>query len=53
MSALQTIHIDGTWRAAGSGATREVIDPADATVLAVVAEGGAEDADAAIAAARR
>lgn len=53
MSALNTIHIDGTWRAAGSGATREVIDPADATVLAVVAEGGAEDADAAIAAARR
>ncbi|MFD5349312.1 aldehyde dehydrogenase family protein, partial [Streptomyces anulatus] len=53
MSALNTIHIDGTWRAAGSGATREVIDPADATVLAVVAVGGAEDADAAIAAARR
>ncbi len=53
MSALNTIHIDGTWRAAGSGATREVIDPADATVLAFVAEGGAEDADAAIAAARR
>ncbi|MFD7744455.1 aldehyde dehydrogenase family protein [Streptomyces sp. NPDC059698] len=53
MSALSTIHIDGAWRAAGSGATREVLDPADATVLAVVAEGGAEDADAAIAAARR
>lgn len=40
MSALSTIHIDGAWRAAGSGATREVLDPADATVLAVVAEGG-------------
>lgn len=53
MSALSTIHIDGVWRAAESGATREVLDPADATVLAVVAEGGVADTDAAIAAARR
>ncbi|WP_229839956.1 aldehyde dehydrogenase family protein [Streptomyces roseolilacinus] len=47
----KSIHVAGEWRTAASGATREVLDPADATVLAVVAEGGAEDADAAIAAA--
>ncbi|MEW2080619.1 aldehyde dehydrogenase family protein [Streptomyces sp. NPDC005283] len=52
MSAQQTIHVGGEWRAAASGATREILDPADATVFAVVAEGGTEDADAAIAAAR-
>ncbi|MCC5035121.1 aldehyde dehydrogenase family protein [Streptomyces sp. WAC 00631] len=53
MSALDTLHIDGIWRAAASGATREVLDPADATVLALVAEGDAGDTDAAVAAARR
>ncbi|MEV6399738.1 aldehyde dehydrogenase family protein [Streptomyces sp. NPDC051907] len=52
MSAQQTIHVGGEWLAAASGATREIIDPADATVFAVVAEGGSEDVDAAIAAAR-
>ncbi|MFF3751116.1 aldehyde dehydrogenase family protein [Streptomyces sp. NPDC002018] len=52
MSAQQTIHVGGEWRKAASGATRDILDPADATLLAVVSEGGAEDADAAIAAAR-
>ncbi|MER7106579.1 aldehyde dehydrogenase family protein [Streptomyces sp. NPDC000229] len=52
MSDQQTIHVGGEWRAAVTGATREILDPADATTLAVVAEGGAEDTDAAIAAAR-
>ncbi|MGW7363069.1 aldehyde dehydrogenase family protein [Streptomyces sp. NPDC054841] len=52
MSAQLTIHVDGEWRKAASGATREILDPADATPFAVVAEGGAEDTDAAIAAAR-
>ncbi|MER5890993.1 aldehyde dehydrogenase family protein [Streptomyces sp. NPDC001941] len=47
-----TIHVGGEWRTAASGATRDILDPADATVLAVVAEGGAEDTDAAVAAAR-
>ncbi|MGY1455289.1 aldehyde dehydrogenase family protein [Streptomyces sp. SS8] len=47
------MHIDGEWRPALSGRTREVLDPADATVLAVVSEGGAEDVDAAVEAARR
>ncbi|MGW0364488.1 aldehyde dehydrogenase family protein [Streptomyces sp. NPDC002990] len=52
MSEQPTIHIAGAWRSALSGATREIVDPADATVLAVVAEGGAADTDAAISAAR-
>ncbi|MFC7307383.1 aldehyde dehydrogenase family protein [Streptomyces monticola] len=53
MSAQQTIHVDGEWRNAASGATREILDPADAKPFAVVAEGGTEDADAAISAARK
>lgn len=53
MSLIKSIHVDGDWRAAASGGTREILDPADATVLAVVAEGGKEDTDAAVAAARR
>ncbi|MFE0578451.1 aldehyde dehydrogenase family protein [Streptomyces sp. NPDC058874] len=52
MSEQPTIHIAGTWRSAVSGATREVLDPADATVLAVVSEGGTADTDAAVSAAR-
>ncbi|MFD9357155.1 aldehyde dehydrogenase family protein [Streptomyces sp. NPDC060031] len=52
MSEQKTIHTGGTWRSAASGATREVLDPVDATVLAVVAEGGSADVDAAVSAAR-
>ncbi|MEE1756132.1 aldehyde dehydrogenase family protein [Streptomyces sp. SP18CS02] len=52
MSDQKTIHVGGEWRAAASGATRDILDPADASTLAVVAEGGAEDTDAAVAAAR-
>lgn len=52
VSVQQTIRVGGEWRKAASGSTRDILDPADATVLAVVSEGGTEDADAAIAAAR-
>ncbi|MCX4669382.1 aldehyde dehydrogenase family protein [Streptomyces sp. NBC_01381] len=52
VSAQQTIHVGGEWLSALSGATREILDPADAKPFAVIAEGGTEDADAAIAAAR-
>ncbi|WP_376770844.1 aldehyde dehydrogenase family protein [Streptomyces lonarensis] len=48
-----TLCIDGVWRPAADGATREIIDPADGSVLATVAEAGVRDADAAVAAARR
>ncbi|MGW4856611.1 aldehyde dehydrogenase family protein [Streptomyces sp. NPDC004288] len=51
-AARQTIHVGGEWRAALSGATREILDPADATPFAVVAEGGVQDTDDAVAAAR-
>ncbi|GGX67665.1 aldehyde dehydrogenase family protein [Streptomyces minutiscleroticus] len=49
----KTIHVDGEWRAAVSGATREILDPADAGPFATVAEGDERDADLAVAAARR
>ncbi|MGW9028498.1 aldehyde dehydrogenase family protein [Streptomyces sp. NPDC055722] len=50
--AEQTVHVAGEWRVALSGATREIIDPADAGPFAVVAEGDERDVDAAVAAAR-
>lgn len=53
VSAQQTIHVGGEWRNALSGATREILDPADAKPFALIAEGGTEDTDAAIAAARQ
>ncbi|WP_130797743.1 aldehyde dehydrogenase family protein [Streptomyces otsuchiensis] len=53
MPVIDSLLIDGTWRPASAGATRDVVDPADATVLATVAEADAADADAAVAAARR
>ncbi|MFE0581106.1 MULTISPECIES: aldehyde dehydrogenase family protein [unclassified Streptomyces] len=52
MSTQRTIHIAGTWRGAHSGDTRQIIDPADGQPFAVVAEGGPQDADAAVTAAR-
>ena len=47
------IHVDGSWRDAASGATFEVINPATGEKVATVADGGAEDAAAAIEAAGR
>ena len=47
------IHIDGQWRDATSGATFEVVNPATGQAVATVADGGAEDAAAAIEAAGR
>ncbi|OEV03569.1 aldehyde dehydrogenase family protein [Streptomyces oceani] len=52
MSVVKSIQTGGVWRAAAGGGTREVIDPADATAIAVVAEGDIADTDAAVAAAR-
>ena len=46
------MYIGGQWVAAASGATRDIVNPYDASVIATVAEGGREDARAAIAAAR-
>ena len=47
-----SLHIDGSWRPAADGATREIIDPCDGSVYATVAEAGAVDVDAAVAAAK-
>lgn len=49
----ETLFIDGTWKKAISGALRPVIDPFDQSLVAEVAEGDREDAQAAVAAARR
>ena len=48
-----SLYIDGEWRAAQNGRVREILDPADASVLTIVSEGGKADTEAAIAAARR
>ncbi|MFE5776480.1 aldehyde dehydrogenase family protein [Brachybacterium sp. NPDC056505] len=48
-----TLFIDGTWRAAAEGGTREIRCPADGELVAVVDEGTETDTIAAIEAARR
>ncbi len=49
----KTMHIEGRWTRAHSAATREIINPFDQSVIAVVSEGGRDDARDAIEAARR
>lgn len=48
-----SLYVEGQWKAARSGRVREILDPAEASVLTIVSEGGREDAEDAIAAARR
>jgi betaine-aldehyde dehydrogenase len=50
---MNDLYIDGEWRGARSGASREIIDPLDGRVVRTVAEADADDARDAIAAARR
>ena len=51
---MQTkLYIDGEFADGLAGRTIEVANPADGTVLATIAEGGAEDIDRAVAAAKR
>lgn len=50
---MSALFIDGTWRAAADGATRTIHCPADGSVVTTVAEATAEDAHAAVQAARR
>lgn len=52
-SSAESMYVDGRWTAALAGGVREIIDPADASVLTVVSEGGADDTAQAVAAARR
>jgi betaine-aldehyde dehydrogenase len=44
--------IGGQWRHSSDGGTREIINPADGSVAAVVDEASSDDARAAVAAAR-
>ena len=46
------ILIDGGWREAAGGATIPVVNPSDGEAFAAIARAGAEDVDAAVAAAR-
>jgi succinate-semialdehyde dehydrogenase/glutarate-semialdehyde dehydrogenase len=48
---VDSIYVGGQWRAAASGATFEVRDPANAALISHVADGGADDARAAVEAA--
>lgn len=50
---MTKLYLDGRWQPAGDHATRRILSPHDGRVVAEVAEGGAEDAVAAIIAARR
>jgi betaine-aldehyde dehydrogenase len=50
---VNQLYIDGAWRAAAEGGTREIRCPANGEHVATVAEGTAADAEAAVAAARR
>ncbi|MBV8345320.1 MAG: aldehyde dehydrogenase family protein [Candidatus Eremiobacteraeota bacterium] len=47
------MYVNGRWTLAKDGDTRELINPSDGRPIAVVADGGAADAEAAIAGARR
>ena len=47
------MYVDGEWRLARGGATRELFNPSNGQTIATVAEAGAQDAEAAIAAARK
>jgi aldehyde dehydrogenase (NAD+) len=49
----QSIHIDGKWLPSAGGAVYEVVNPATEEVIAKVADGGREDIQRAVAAARR
>ena len=49
---MRYLYIAGKWTEAADGGTAQTINPYDATVLDTLAEAGAADADAAVAAAR-
>ncbi|SPF43125.1 Betaine aldehyde dehydrogenase [Candidatus Desulfosporosinus infrequens] len=53
MERIERMYIDGQWVLSRAGETRNVINPADGSVIATVAEGTAEDVQLAVAAAKR
>jgi betaine-aldehyde dehydrogenase len=52
MSGVIPMYVDGRWKLAANGATRELINPANGERIALVAEGAEKDAEEAIRAAR-
>ena len=50
---MQEHYVDGGFRTSVSGATFETLNPTTNDVLAIAADGRAEDVDAAVTAARR
>jgi len=52
IDGIVPMYVDGGWRLAADGGTRDVHNPANGRAIATVAEGSAVDADAAILAAR-
>jgi betaine-aldehyde dehydrogenase len=52
VTCMSTLFIDGRWTSASAGATREVVNPYDQSVIRTVDEGDSADANAAIRAAR-
>ena len=53
MMDVRLNYIDGKWTPALSGKTREILNPADRSVIAVMAEGGKTDVALAVTAAKR
>ncbi|MBV9333813.1 MAG: aldehyde dehydrogenase family protein [Candidatus Eremiobacteraeota bacterium] len=53
INGIVPMYVDGGWRLAADGATRDVHNPANGSAIATVAEGSAADAEAAISAARK
>jgi len=53
INGVVPMYVNGGWRLAADGGTREVHNPANGRTIASIAEGTAADADAAILAARR
>ncbi|MTE20101.1 aldehyde dehydrogenase family protein [Streptomyces sp. TRM43335] len=51
-AVTSSLFIGGAWTSASDGATREIINPYDQSVVRTVAEGGRTDAQAAVSAAR-
>lgn len=51
-SLRPSLFIDGQWQGAGDGGTRDIVDPSNGSVVAVVDEATPDDALAAVAAAR-
>jgi betaine-aldehyde dehydrogenase len=53
INGIVPMYVDGAWKLASDGGTRELRNPSNGHVIATIAEAGVADAEAAVAAARR